>query len=160
MIEVKTFPIALVDIDRTLADDYWRDHLLAMDFDLYHEASIDDQPILEMCRIIRAMKNNGWTMIGLTARPERYRPLTMKWLLKNGIDLDELIMRPHGDFRPSPELKVALAQERFQNIVEEVAMVFEDRDDVCLAFRTLGLTVLQVHARRNPEVKQPQEKAI
>jgi hypothetical protein len=92
----------------------------------------------------------GWLIVGITARPEKWRALSMKTLIKHNVSMDELLMRPDEAFHPAPEIKVLLAQKRFPGttLQDEVAFLLEDREDVCEAFHALGITTLQVKGRQ------------
>lgn len=140
----------LIDIDHTLSAAWHRDGMIGgcAGWDGYHAASIDDQPIHDVMSLVNDLHKVGWLTIGITARPEKWRSLTNKWLVQHGIQLDELLMRPDEAFHPAPEIKVQLAQQRFSNLPDQVAFLIEDRDDVCEAFHALGITTLQVKGRR------------
>lgn len=139
----------LCDIDHVLANAFHRDAMIGTNtWDEYHAAAAQDEPLHDMRDMIRALHAHGFNIIGLTARPEKWHTATMSWLLKHDIPLNELLMRPMSDFRPSPEMKVDLALKRFKSIQQEVLFLLEDREDVCTAFRALGITVLQVFGRR------------
>lgn len=119
-------------------------------WDAYHSASVNDEPIHDTIAMVVDLSQAGWTIIGLTARPEKWRRITMEWLVKHCILMDELLMRPDDAYHPAPELKVQLAQEFFGgDMTREVAFLIEDRDDVCEAFHALGITTLQVKGRQN-----------
>lgn len=141
--------IILCDIDHTLSDAAWRDHLInAEDWDTYHAAGKKDRPIRPLCRLVRGMAERAATIVGVTSRPEKWRRQTMDWCLRYGITLHSLLMRPEGDYRTSPELKLGLVKEYFPNwsSLKHDILVMDDRDDVCAAFRAEGFTVLQCYA--------------
>ena len=141
----------LVDIDHTLSAAWCRDPMIGGEggWDAYHAASKDDQPIHDVMAIVNTLQEAEWLIVGITARPEKWRNVTNQWLLKHGIFLDELLMRPDDAFHPAPEIKVQLALERFSDIKNQVAFLLEDREDVCEAFHALGITTLQVKGRQN-----------
>ena len=140
----------LIDIDHTLSDAAWRDPMIGGEggWDAYHAASISDEAATDIVALADAMKAQGHEVIGLTARPEKWRKLTMEWMLNNRVFLDEILMRPDEAFHPAPELKMTLARERFGEKLENVLFVLDDRDDVAAVFRGAGITVLQVHGRK------------
>lgn len=141
----------LVDIDHTLSDAAWRDPMIGGEggWDAYHAASIDDKPAEDVVGLINLLqRKRSLSIVGITARPEKWRNLTMSWLLKNSVFLDELLMREDEDFRPAPALKIALAKQRFGETLTGVVAVLDDRDDVTAAFKSLNITVLQVHGRK------------
>lgn len=140
-------PIVLIDIDHTLSDATWRDPMIGTtSWDEYHAASANDKPHEDVARLVRYLcASNNYLCVGLTTRPEKWRRLTMDWLLSNSIFLDRLHMRPDDDFRPAPQVKVETAHALG---LEEIAFILEDREDVVTAFKAVGITALQVHARR------------
>jgi hypothetical protein len=158
--------IIVVDLDDTLAASWRREHLIEDSWEAFHADLINDEPIFDMVRILQAvsretiMEETGIGMlpsddtvsiVGLTARPERYRQATIQWLARHEVPMDDVIMRPEKDFRPSPILKVALLAERFggeDKIKDHVALIIDDREDVIQAFVGLGVTCLRIYARR------------
>lgn len=145
--------IILVDIDHTLSAAWHRDPMIGGcgGWDAYHAASKNDEPIHDVMSLTNALHKSGWTIIGLTARPEKWRNLTMQWLVRRGITMDELLMRPDEAFHPAPEIKVQLATDKFggtEQLKNQVAFLLEDREDVCEAFHQLGITTLQVRGRQ------------
>lgn len=142
----------LVDIDHTLSDAFHRDGMIGVEtWDAYHAASIDDEPLHDVCGLVRALALQGYAPVGLTSRPAKWRQLTNQWLIRHGVPLDTILMREGEDYRPSAEMKTALALEYFggeEALRERVAFILEDRDDVASAFHGLGVTVLQVYGRR------------
>lgn len=140
---------ALVDLDHTLFDAFHRDGMIGVtSWDEYHAASVQDSVLPDIAYLINALHNFGYTIVGLTARPEKWRNLSMQKLTEFGVAMDELLMRPDDAFQPAPEIKMKLACERFGEDLSEVALVIDDREDVCAAFRAANITVLQVTARR------------
>lgn len=144
----------LVDIDHTLSAAWHRDSMIGGEggWDAYHSASPADEPIHDVMMMINALHSQGWTIIGLTARPEKWRRLTMDWLVNHFIKMDELLMRPDEAFHPAPEIKVQLVLEHFgsqEAMQSKVAFLIEDREDVCEAFHQLGITTLQVKGRQS-----------
>ena len=143
----------LCDIDHTISNAFYRDVMMAApmgaaaSWDEYHQASWLDDPLEDMVNLINSLRPI-YNIVGLTARPGKWRQLTMDWLVRHNVNFDELLMRPDDDFRKAPDLKVELALARFPNIVDEVAFVFDDREDVIAAFKALGVTALQVHGRQ------------
>ena len=140
--------ICLVDLDHTLTDAAWRNDMIG-DWDKYHESSIHDKPCTDICTLIDLLRGNGIIVVGLTARPEKWRKLTQQWLIKYGIMIDELLMRPDTNFEPVGALKVNIAREVFGDDLESrILFVLDDRDDVVSGFKALGVTSLQCHGRR------------
>lgn len=140
----------LCDLDHTLSNAFPRDGMLeARDWDAYHSASINDKPVIDVAYMINALHNFGYSIVGLTGRTEKWRALTLDWLTRYEIRMDELIMRPDRDFRPAAEMKMHWALKRFPDLKADVAFLIDDNESVCAAFRAAGVTVLQCSARRD-----------
>lgn len=139
--------IFLVDLDHTLSDAHWRDNLLG-NWDRYHRASVDDDPIAEVVALLWAFRTMNWRIMILTARPSKYRALTEAWLRDNNVPFDEILMRDDEGFHPSDEMKWKLVNARFNDIWAHQIIVMDDRTDVSRKFSENGITVLQVHARK------------
>lgn len=143
--------IILCDLDHCLSDAAGRDHLIAAgDWDAYHSAAIDDPPVHDMIDLLRSIggEHDLW---GLTGRNEKWRALTNGWLLKHGLLLDDILMRPDDDFTPAAELKIRMVRERLgpdEAIRRQVLSVLDDREDVLAIFAAIGVTTLQVTAGR------------
>jgi hypothetical protein len=141
--------IVACDIDHTLSDAWWRDGMIGVkSWDEYHDAGADDFPLKETIELIRALSSH-YSIVGLTARPEKWRSQTNRWLMDNYVPMHHLLMRPDDDHRSSPLVKMDLLTAHCP--LSEVAFVLDDRADVASAFVEKQVTVLQVHARRRKE---------
>ena len=131
-------PTYLVDIDDTVALVGDRD---PFDMDTVGLA----QPNEPVIRLLEALNGTGlFQFIFMTARPERGREATEKWLVDH-IDVEwaRLFMRDGHDDRPDSVVK----QEIFDREVRErynIVGVFEDKSKVVAMWRSLGLPVFQV----------------
>lgn len=142
--------IVLCDLDHTLRNAFGRDVMIGVEsWDTYHLAAKGEEPLHDVVNLVNCLVASGYTVVGLTAIPAKWRQLTMEWLAENKVNICDILMRPDDGFQPAPELKTKLAKERFgaDNLHNVIAFILEDRDDVCMAFRDLGVTALQVHAR-------------
>lgn len=135
----------LIDLDHTLSDAAWRDDLIEENsWDIFHSKSIDDKVFKAINWLIEGMNRLGVYIVGITARPEKWRRLTNDWLVMHDIQIEELLMRPDDAFHPAPEIKIKLAKERFgDRLKTDVLFIIDDRDDVIAAFRAEGVTALQ-----------------
>ena len=143
--------IILVDIDHTLTDAFHRDQMIGIaPWDEYHAKGIEDDPAHDFVEfMMHSRHNDRYDWIGLTSRPEKFRGLTMQWLVHHGIGLDQLWMRPNTDFRPAPEVKVSLCKEKLgEDWKSKVLMLIDDNEKVVEAFRGEGITCLQIFNRR------------
>lgn len=140
--------VLLLDIDHTISDAAWRDKMIGVyTWDEYHAEGDKDSPIADTVRLVRDLYGCGWSVIGCTARPEKWRKLTMDWCVRHGVFLDELLMRPTNDFLPSPACKVKMVTEHFKGDYSTIAMIMDDRLDVVTAFRDIGIAAFQVFAK-------------
>jgi hypothetical protein len=148
----------LVDLDHTVFDSAWRDNLMGADgsdwggWDAYHLASEDDPPATDIIGLINTLHFGGdWMTVAITARPEKWRFMTMRQLVRHEVQIDVLLMRPENDYRKTPEVKVELFEDACRRGLvprEDVAFILDDRDDVCAAFKAIGITALQVYNRK------------
>lgn len=148
----------IVDLDHTLADSAWRDHLIPKDhlkgdWDSYHEPSRQDKPIDEIVSLVRAMQLTKWYPIIFTARPEKWYELTSVWLKYWQVPFKELIMRPRGNLADSNILKEAMFLKRFPDYQNHEILFLDDSLETVEKFKDRNITVLQVHARRKPNAR-------
>lgn len=142
----------LVDLDHTISDATWRDHLQGQ-WEEYNSLAGRDQPIPIMIDLVNSLANpdrndSRFTVVISTARQERWRGLTMDWLFRNRVWCDELLMRRNDDFGKSPEVKMRSAVDRFGEDLAGVTLVIDDREDVLVPFRARGITTLLSTAGR------------
>lgn len=144
----------LVDVDHTMAQSWERDHVLESGgtWDDWNEHRSNDKIVHDVVTFINFLGLAGYKVIALTACNEKWRGVMQKWFLDNVVYTKGLLMRPDDDFRPDAECKVDLAVKHFGSIEElkrHVAFVIDDNDTVCQAFFELGVSTLQVLARRD-----------
>lgn len=138
--------ILLCDIDHTISNAAWRDPMIGTEsWDEYHTHSPKDEPIPEMVNLVRTLHNAGWHTVGLTTRPEKWRRITMDWLVRHDVQFSELIMRPNDEYRASAIVKVEQVTARFKDLTG--AVILDDREDIITAFKAIKVTALHVHAR-------------
>lgn len=141
--------IILVDIDHTVADAFHRDPMIGVtDWDTYHARSQEDDPCHDFVELLNCL-NDKHSLIGLTSRPEKFRTLTMKWLVQHGVRLDDLWMRPNHDYNAAQDMKVALCKEKMgDDWQKNILFVIDDNERVVQAFRSEGVSVLQIFNKR------------
>lgn len=139
------------DLDHTLSDAAWRDPLLGQ-WDDYNAAADADLPVPEVLLLVQTLVASGvWQGIAWTARPERWRGMTLGWLARHDAPFEELLMRAEGDFRRAPEVKLGLLASRPGGL-EAISFALDDRVDVVEALRGAGITAFLTHvkSRRQP----------
>lgn len=124
-------PVAVLDIDGTVADVTWRLPLLGdqpakasrQAWAAFFDAAHADRPIPAGVALARNLAVDH-DILWLTARTDRIRQLTASWLHQHGIPDGELVMRPNDDLRPSPVWKL----EQLDRIAEtrSIAVVVDD----------------------------------
>ena len=141
--------IVIFDLDGTLAliDDR-RDLATKdngkFDWDVFFNPdniSLDlpNQPVIDMANLLH---KQGFRIFILSGRSDVTHQATVNWLNDNGIWWDHLVMRPQNQlYLPDNDLK----QGWLDTIGKDnVAMVFDDRQQVVDMWRQNGLTCFQV----------------
>lgn len=151
----------VVDLDDTLCNTSQRQHTIWRDengkiplesWELFHSLCAEDEPNQDVIRMLDAFETFIGTkeetgIIIVTARPEKYRAVTLDWLKRYLVKVDALIMRPDGDKTGSEYLKIRLLEQWFgtkENVLERIAFCLDDRDKVVKAYRDYGLVCWQV----------------
>lgn len=132
-------PVVLVDIDGTLADVRHRLHHIKgpgrKNWKAFFELMDRDTPIPEIIEWVRQLERENHIVV-LTGRPEEYRARTERWLRAQNVPFEKLVMRPRGDHRPDYVVKAEVLREIPQ---ERIALVIEDRDQVCAMWEAKGV---------------------
>jgi len=139
----------IVDIDHTLSDAFWRDSMIGnVPWDEYHEQSKNDKPCKEIIELVNALEYVGHSIIIVTGRNENHRAITVQWLIDNNVKVDQLLMRPEGDFTKNGEMKIRLIKDFFESEsikdTGEPILLIDDNEDTIMEFNKLGITTLQV----------------
>ena len=142
--------IVIFDLDGTLADITVRRTLSTkengkMDWDVFFnpdniDLDVPNQKVVDMLDMIdNTDKYQIWILSG---RSDVTKDVTISWLNKHGIRYDHLIMRDQDNlYMPDNDLK----QSWLDTIGKDnVAMVFDDRQQVVDMWRKNGLTTFQV----------------
>ena len=144
--------IVIFDLDGTLADISARRKLATkdngkLDWDVFLDRDnikldVPNQKVVDMARMIN--DTDRYQIFILSGRTKGTYRTTQQWLIQNDIPFDDLIMRPtdkHHHFMKDSDLK----QMWLDDIgVDNVAMVFDDRQQVVDMWRKNGLTTFQV----------------
>jgi hypothetical protein len=135
----------LVDIDHTVANSFWRDGMIGtVSWDEYHENAKFDKSFKNVVTMINALASIGYIIIGITNRPEKFRLLTVNWLIKNQIHIDELLMRPDDIFLVSNELKLKLIKDYFHDNYKNIHFAIDDNEETILSYYKLNIPTLQI----------------
>tara|TARA_R100001086_G_C11838823_1_gene258558 strand:- start:1556 stop:1993 length:438 start_codon:yes stop_codon:yes gene_type:complete len=136
--------IIICDLDGTLSDYGHRiHHYKQRNYEAFNAAGINDNPIENICNILRSLHSQETFVIVMTARDESHRKETAQWLRLNDVPCDQLIMRPVGDQSSDDVCKLKLMQKHVKDY-RDIWFVLEDRKSVVDMWRGEGLTCLQV----------------
>lgn len=134
--------VAIFDLDGCLSNDKHRKSFVIgkkKDYKSYFDLLGEDpvnQPVLE---VYLGLMHQDITPIIFTGRGEEYRKQTYDWLAKNNIPNPiHAWMRPKGDFRNGPELKLQFLEQLRENGVE-ITMAFDDRLGIIQMYRQEGI---------------------
>jgi hypothetical protein len=137
--------IVIADIDHTVSNAFWRDSQIgSVPWDEYYANLAYDKPFRYVINLLNSLSWAGYTIIGITGVPEKFRQLRLDWLIKYHVDIDELLMRPNDVFLKNSEMKVKLVTERFNNDFKKIHFILDDNEETVIDFFNLGIPTLQV----------------
>jgi hypothetical protein len=128
----------IFDIDGTLAQMNGRSPFSANDEDYLNDTL--DKAVFSA---YRGLYELGYYIVVMSGRDESHREVTEKWLERNLVSHNLLLMRPEGDTRKDFIVK----GELFDMYVRDnynVCGVFDDRNQVVDMWRSIGLKCFQV----------------
>jgi len=140
-------PGVLIDVDGVISDATHRQHYLdsrPRDWDGFFEAAAHDLPLIPGLALL-ATFDRELTIVLLTARPLRIRPLTLDWLERHNVVWDLLVMRPDGDNAPSSVTKLRAVEELRAVGLEPRLAVDDDQNNVD-AFSAAGIPAVYHHS--------------
>ncbi|MFE5095741.1 hypothetical protein ACFRCI_36735 [Streptomyces sp. NPDC056638] len=153
-------PLAVFDLDGTLADTGHRQHHLEgrrRDWNGFFSAAVDDPPLPEGVRLVLSSAEECEVRY-LTGRPERCRRDTVAWLTEQGLPEGRLYMRRNDDRRPARHTKLEILKRLGREYV--VRMVVDDDELVCDAAEQAGFTVVRARWMKvSPAIEDAQERA-
>jgi hypothetical protein len=137
-------PIVVVDIDGTIADVAHRLHYVRdrgrKDWKRFFAAMDDDRPIPETIAWVRDLARDHEIVL-VTGRPEEFRGITERWLQREQVPYQRLLMRRAGDRRPDFVAKEDLVRTLD---LRRIAFAIDDRLPVCERYRALGFACREV----------------
>jgi hypothetical protein len=137
-------PVAVLDIDGTVADVRHRLHLLNSDSPTkwadFFDAAGKDEVLPQGAELAHKLAVDH-DIVWLTGRPTRLADLTQRWLADHGLPAGELLMQPEADKRPARVVKL----ERIHQLQyrRTVVVIVEDDPRVVHHLREAGLPVHQ-----------------
>lgn len=154
---LKTFAedsVVLCDIDGTIADIKHRLHFVQKPADAgddwkkdwkgFFRFMEDDLVREEVRKILIQFYNEGKTVIFMSARPEMYKDITLRWLQEHFLTFAwTVIMRKNGDKRPDTDVKKQMFEEHFPD-KKCIHVVIDDRPAIIRLWESMELPVLDV----------------
>ena len=139
------------DLDGTLTITKHRDHLAAdaEDWDAYHAACVDDEPICPILVLFERLVQHEHVVAIWTGRKEAYRQATMEWLAQHTVTASregrhyfrfDLEMTPDDDNRGANIVKA----EWLAQYARKPDLAFDDRADCVRWWREQGVLCLDV----------------
>lgn len=136
------------DVDGVIADASGRQHLLGggrrKNWAQFFAAAGDDAVIAEVARLTHLL-DPRLAVVLLTARPTTIQDLTLDWLAEADLRWDLLVMRPAGEYMPSPDAKrVAVGELRSAGF--ELLLAFDDDRRNVDMFHSEGIPCIYLHS--------------
>lgn len=136
-------PVAVFDLDNTLADTAHRQRFLERkprDWDAFFAAAPDDPPIAEgIALVLESAKE--CEVVYLTGRPERCRRDTLDWLAAQGLPEGRVHMRRNDDRRPARRTKLEILSRLART--RDIRMLVDDDELVCEDAERAGFRVVR-----------------
>ncbi|MFC9647333.1 hypothetical protein [Streptomyces sp. NPDC056937] len=152
-------PLAVFDLDGTLAETGHRQHFLERrprDWNGFFGAAGQDTPLAEGVRLVAEAADECEVMY-LTGRPERCRADTLAWLRAHGLPEGRIWMRRNDDRRPARTTKLEILRRLAGG--REVRMLVDDDELVCDAAERAGFRVVRARwASTSQALKDAQER--
>jgi beta-phosphoglucomutase-like phosphatase (HAD superfamily) len=154
-----SLPLAVFDLDNTLADTAHRQRFLERrprDWDGFFAAAPQDPPIADGIALVLESAREC-EVVYLTGRPERCRPDTLAWLGAQGLPEGRVYMRRDNDRRPARRTKLEILRRLAGT--REVRVLVDDDELVCEDAERAGFTVVRARwAAQSAELKVAQER--
>ncbi|MFI6007570.1 hypothetical protein ACIBAG_01880 [Streptomyces sp. NPDC051243] len=143
MTDSSKLPLAVFDLDNTLADTAHRQHFLERkprDWDGFFAAAPQDPPIPQGITLALECAEECEVRY-LTGRPERCRPDTLDWLAAHGLPEGRVYMRRNDDRRPARRTKLEILRRLART--REIRVLVDDDELVCEDAERAGFTVVR-----------------
>ncbi|MGW1913458.1 phosphatase domain-containing protein [Streptomyces sp. NPDC002076] len=152
-------PLAVYDLDNTLADTAHRQHFLETrpkNWAAFFAAAPADPPLAE--GIALALESaRECEVLYLTGRPERCRRDTLDWLAAHELPEGRVYMRGNADRRPARFTKLEILRRLAQD--REIRVLVDDDEMVCDDAERAGFTVVRARwAAKSAALEEAQER--
>ncbi len=144
---VESGPAVVFDVDGVISNAAGRQHLLEgprRDWHAFFDACGGDDPLPDQV-VLTELLSPGHTVILLTARPVRLRPITLDWLDLHGVTWDLLIMRDRDAWEASAVFKTGEVDE-LERRGFDLRLAFEDDHRNVDMYRERGIPCVYIHS--------------
>ncbi|MGW1893596.1 phosphatase domain-containing protein [Streptomyces sp. NPDC002004] len=153
-------PLAVFDLDGTLADTAHRQHFLERtprDWNGFFAAAPEDPPLDEGIALVREHAA-VCEVVYLTGRPERCRADTAAWIVAQGLPEGRIWMRRDDDRRPARLTKLEVLRRLARG--RDVRVLVDDDELVCADAERAGFAVVRARwARTSRALRDAQQRA-
>lgn len=136
----------VLDMDGVLCENLLRrEYGDDRDYELFGKRCGNAAPIMDFIALAQIITEDHGAVFILTARSEKLRTKTLDWLRKNGVEIEDILMRPLGNREPDHVLKrkmlTALARKHALNTAfgPTVLLAVDDTPEVVKMYRDAGL---------------------
>jgi hypothetical protein len=134
----------IVDIDGTLSNNEERAQMYLnkepKDW-VHYYGDLENDKLMEWCYELVLAMHQTHAIILLTGREEKYREVTIRWLMAKEVPYTVLLMRPEGDYRQDFEIKREVYEESIKPYYD-IMFCIDDRKQVVDMWREIGLVCL------------------
>ncbi|WP_330336487.1 phosphatase domain-containing protein [Streptomyces sp. NBC_00557] len=152
-------PLAVFDLDNTLADTAHRQHFLESrpkNWAAFFAAAPADPPLAEGVALALDSAREC-EVVYLTGRPERWRRDTLDWLAAHGLPEGRVYMRSNADRRPARFTKLEILRRLAED--REIRVLVDDDEMVCDDAERAGFTVVRARwAAKSAALQEAQER--
>lgn len=152
-------PVAVFDLDNTLADTAHRQHFLEdrpRNWAGFFAAAPEDPPLAEGVELVMTQVREC-EIVYLTGRPERCRRDTLDWLAAQGLPAGRLHMRGNADRRPARFTKLEVLRRLARD--REIRFLVDDDELVCDDAERAGFAVVRARwAAKSTALEDAQER--
>ncbi|MER6674163.1 hypothetical protein [Streptomyces sp. NPDC000983] len=138
-------PLAVFDLDNTLADTAHRQHFLRTaprDWEGFFAAAPEDPPIPDGVAMVLAAAEEC-EVVYLTGRPERCRADTLAWLASQALPRGRVYMRRDTDRRPARRTKLEILGRLART--RDIRVLVDDDELVCQDAERAGFSVVRAN---------------
>ncbi|MFF5013067.1 hypothetical protein [Streptomyces sp. NPDC001165] len=152
-------PVAVFDLDNTLADTAHRQHFLQArprNWAGFFAAASQDPPLAEGVTLVLEQAREC-EIVYLTGRPERCRRDTLDWLADQALPEGRLHMRSNADRRPARFTKLEILRRLARD--REIRFLVDDDELVCDDAERAGFAVVRARwAAKSAALEDAQER--